>query len=234
MSSKRTILITGGSRGIGYACCKRLGDEGMQTISLARQPPEQPLASNTHYCVDLADPLATAELLTGVLKEHDISGVVCNAGQGHIGSLENFSASQIQQSLQLNLISPLCLARQCLPILKQHDRSDLIFLGSTSALEGARYGSLYSASKFGLRGAAQSLRHELSGANCHVGIVQPGMVRTQFFDSLGFEPGPEEAHALHPADVAEAVVTLINSPDRAVISEWVVQPRQHVVQKRKR
>jgi len=147
--------------------------------------------------------------------------------------LENFSGDQIQSSITLNLISPLNIVRECLPHLRQQPRSDIVFIGSVNALQGARYGALYSAAKFGLRGLAQSLSYEVSSVNCHVGIVQPGMVRTSFFDNLDFEPGPDEAHALQAEDVATAVASMITSPDNAVINELLVQPRHHVVKKRK-
>ena len=234
MNEKGCLLVTGGSRGIGRACCEALGNAGYRTISLSRNPPGTPLPSDTHVSIDLSDLERTTSLIKTLLTEHDINGLICNAGRGDIGSLENFSAQQIQQSIMLNLISPLCIARLCLPALRRQARSNIVFVGSTSALQGARYGSVYSASKFGLRGVAQSLAHEVANANCHVGIVQPGMVRTGFFDELDFEPGPEAAHALLDSDVASAVLSMVSTPDHAVISELVVQPRQHVVQKRKR
>ena len=233
MTENRIVLVTGGSRGIGLACCQLLGESGFKTISLSRTPPAISLSTNTHISVDLSDSSVTSSAVKRVLGEHEISALVCNAGRGDIGSLENFSPTQIQQSIALNLISPLCIARDCLPTLRKRDRSDIVFIGSTSALQGARYGSLYSAAKFGLRGVAQALSHEVASANCHVGIVQPGSVRTSFFDELSFEPGPDEAHALHAEDVASAVNSMLTSPDRAVINELVVQPRQHVVQKSK-
>ncbi len=226
--------MTGGSKGIGLACCTALADAGYDTVSLSRTPAPTTLTNDTHYFVDLSDLEATTKTLKDVVKNHTITALVCNAGRGDIGSLENFSPLQIQHSILLNLISPLCVARLCLPALRKQPRSNIVFIGSTSALQGARYGSVYSAAKFGLRGVAQSLNYEVSGINCHVGIVQPGMVRTGFFDSLDFEPGPDEAHALHATDIARAVVSMITSPDHALISELVVQPRQHVVQKRKR
>lgn len=234
MTGKGCVLVTGGSRGIGRACCVALGKAGYDTVSLSRQPPRMALSTDTHYRVDLSDLDATTGVVKDVLLQHAIAGLVCNAGRGDIGSLENFSPVQIQQSIVLNLISPLSIVRLCLPVLRSRARSDIIFVGSTSALQGARYGSLYSAAKFALRGVAQALGHEVAGANCHVGIVQPGMVRTDFFDQLDFEPGPEEAHALQDTDVANAVLSMVCSPDHAVINELVVQPRQHVVQKRKR
>ncbi|MGQ7845552.1 SDR family oxidoreductase [Granulosicoccus sp. 3-233] len=234
MNDKGYLLVTGGSRGIGRACCEALGDAGYRTLSLSRTAPTTPLSTDTHVSIDLSDLEHTATLLGTLLKEHDITGLICNAGRGDIGSLENFSAQQIQQSITFNLISPLCIARLCLPTLRRKQRSNIVFVGSTSALQGARYGSVYSAAKFGLRGVAQSLAHEVANANCHVGIVQPGMVRTGFFDELDFEPGPDAAHALHDDDVARAVLSMVSSPDHAVVSELIVQPRQHVVQKRKR
>ncbi|MFT5045402.1 MAG: 3-hydroxy acid dehydrogenase/malonic semialdehyde reductase [Porticoccaceae bacterium] len=233
MTENRYVLVTGGSRGIGFACCQLLGESGFSTVSLSRTPPVISLTTNTHISVDLSDPDATSAAVKRALSEYDISALVCNAGRGDIGSLENFSPLQIQQSIALNLISPLCIARDCIPSLRRRDRSDIVFIGSTSALHGARYGSLYSAAKFGLRGVGQALSHEVASANCHVGIVQPGSVRTSFFDDLSFEPGPDEAHALHAEDVAHAVRSMLISPDRAVINELLVQPRLHVVQKRK-
>ena len=234
MTSKGCVLVTGGSRGIGRACCVALAEAGYDTVSLSRQSPVRALATDTHYRVDLSDLEATTRVIKQVLSRHAVTGLVCNAGRGDIGSLENFSPVQIQQSITLNLISPLSITRLCLPALRSRSRSNIVFIGSTSALQGARYGSLYSAAKFALRGVAQALGHEVAGANCHVGIVQPGMVRTDFFDQLEFEPGPEAAHALLDTDVANAVLSMVSSPDHAVIHELVVQPRQHVVQKRNR
>ena len=233
MSTPRSIVVTGGSRGIGRACCDKLAMAEYQVVSLSRHAPAEMAAHEVHYSVDLADLAATIHTIKQVMKSHQISAVICNAGRGDIGSLENFSPEQIETSLTFNLISPLCVVRQCLPALRHCERSDIIFIGSTSALQGARYGSLYSAAKFGLRGIAQALSHEVAGANCHVGIIHPGMVRTQFFDSQDFEPGPDDAHALHAEQVADAALGMLQAPDNAVISELVVQPRQHVVQKRK-
>lgn len=227
------VLVTGASRGIGRACCDTLAKLNIKTISMSRTPPQQLPDTETHYPVDLADLGATLDMTRDILKHHPLDAIVCNAGRGDIGSLENFSASQIQQSLLFNLVNPLSLVRECLPHLRKQTRSNIVFTGSVSALNGARYGTLYSAAKFGLRGAAQALSHEVAGANCHVGIIHPGSVRTGFFDSLDFEPGPEPAHALLADDVASAIVQMLCSADQAVVSELTVQPRQHVMKKRR-
>ena len=228
------VLVTGASRGIGRACCELLATRGIKAISLSRTPPESLPESETHYQIDLSDLGASIKLIRNILEKHPVDALVCNAGRGDIGSLENFSSAQIEQSILFNLISPLALIRACLPTLRACERSNIVFIGSTSALQGARYGSLYSAAKFGLRGAAQALSHEVAGANCHVGIVHPGSVNTSFFDTLDFAPGTQPSQSLTAQDVAQSIVQLLQSPDNAVVSEITVKPRHHVVRKRSR
>lgn len=229
--TSRCLVVTGASRGIGEQTARMLIERGHSIIGLARNPPAA-LPGLHHIDVDLACLESTVIAIQQVLQAHPVDALICCAGRGDIGSLENFSAEQIEASLQLNLISPLVLARHVLPILRQRTRSDLIFVGSESALQGGRYGSVYSAAKFGLRGVAQALRQECAGANCHVGIVNPGMVRTDFFNGLNFEPGPEAAHALQPEDVATAILSMIEAADNAVIDEITLNPLQKVVVKK--
>ncbi|MEE9321286.1 MAG: SDR family NAD(P)-dependent oxidoreductase [Granulosicoccus sp.] len=231
-TANRCILVTGASKGIGAACTQQLLDAGHLVVGLSRHAGIE-RHGLTQVEIDLTDIEQIAGVVNKLLQHHSIDGLICNAGRGDIGSLENFSSKQIQASLQLNLISPLVLARHCLPTLRQQQRSDIIFIGSESALQGGRFGCLYSAAKFGLRGAAQSLRNECAGANCHVGIVQPGMVRTDFFQTLEFEPGDAAANALQASDVATAAMSMMNAPDNAVIDEIVLNPRQRVVQRKK-
>ncbi|PID61058.1 MAG: short-chain dehydrogenase [Gammaproteobacteria bacterium] len=228
----RCALVTGTSRGIGRAIAERLLTRGHAVVGLARGSADIAHPAFHEVTIDLADLVSLPGRIDGILAEHPIDALICNAGAGRFGTLETFSARQIEAAIALNLVSPLVVCRQCVARLRQTPRSDIVFIGSESALRAKRQGSLYSAAKFGLRGAAQALRDELAGSNCHVGIVQPGMVRSSFFDTLNFEPGPETAHALVPSDVADAVMQLLDAPDHAIIEELVVKPRQHVVNKR--
>lgn len=232
MNHTRTALITGASRGIGAAIATELSRRGHRVFGLARWTTACNEATDeniTRITIDLSDLDATTRTVRELCKQHPIDTVVLNAGRGDIAPLENISSASIGHSLMFNLASPLIVARESLSCLRRATRADMIFIGSESALQGGRQGSLYSAAKFGLRGAAQALRQELSGANVHVGIVQPGMTRTGFFDELHFAPGADEAHALHAEDVADVVMGMLNSDDRAIVDEVVVRPRQHVV-----
>lgn len=234
----RTVLVTGHSKGIGLAISEALLQAGHRVVGVARSGIKD--RDNLYqYSADLSDLDSIGTFVKSLLNRtspdnqiNTIDAVVCNAGAGQFGALENFSAAQIQQSIQLNLVSPLVLLSALLPTLKKHKRSDIIFIASESAVQAGRFGSIYSAAKFGLRGAAQSLRSECASSNCHVGIVNPGMVKTAFFDELSFEPGDAWQHSLHANDVATAVMSVLNSPDNAVLEEINVRPLQHVVQKK--
>lgn len=243
----RTVLVTGHSKGIGLAITDALLKHGHRVVGVSRNRIDERDRLEQYAC-DLSSPNDVEQCAKDMMKSlratanstakanangHPIDAVICNAGAGQFGALENFSAAQIQQNLQLNLISPLILLKALLPGLKQHSRSDIVFIASESALQGGKFGSVYSAAKFGLRGAAQSLRYECASSNCHVGIVNPGMVRTGFFDELNFEPGNAKPHALQPGDVAQAVMSMLEAPDNAVVEEINVSPLQHVVQKKR-
>jgi short-subunit dehydrogenase len=180
--------------------------------------------------LDLSDLDKLPDALRDVSKQHpDINAVVLNAGVGRFGSLEQFSPHQIRQLIDLNLTSHVLLAREFLPKLKKQGISDLVFIGSESALRGGRYGSIYAATKFGLRGLVQALQEECSASGIRVGIVNPGMVNTSFFDELDFRPGDEADQHLLPDDVVAAVLLMLEARPGAVIQEINLQPQKNVI-----
>lgn len=230
--SVRTILVTGASRGIGRAIASRLLDEACVVIGVARSPKEEHLQHPDYFpvSVDLSELSSIPERLKGILQAHPtLDGAVSVAGRGDFGELEQFSPEQIKGSIELNLTSHLLLARALVPHLKSLKRGDLILMGSEASLRGAQRGSLYCAAKFALRGFAQSLRQECARRGVRVGLILPGMVRTSFFDDLGFRPGPAPNHAIEADDVAEAVWTMLSARPGTVIDEIVLSPQQHVI-----
>lgn len=232
MNSQRTILVTGASRGIGNAICQRLLREGCRVIAIARSFAGEPAADQplTQLPLDLhrLDELPAA--LNSVARGHpQLDAVVCNAGKGRFGALEQFSAAQIRELIDLNLTSQVLVARAFLPLLKTRRQGDLVFMGSEAALSGSRNGAVYSATKFALRGLAQSLREECAGAGVRVGIINPGMVQTGFFDQLDFRPDDSPDCHLRPTDVADAVWSMLSARSGAVIDEINLSPRKKVI-----
>ena len=237
MGTSKQIIVTGASSGIGRAIATQLLSEGHRVIGIARHSKTQPVVHDafTSINIDLSDldslPAGLKQLATDF---PDVDALVLCAGRGQFGSLEEFSFQQIRVLLELNVTSQAYLAKTFLPMFKQRGRGDLVFIGSESALQGSRKGSIYCASKFAVRGLAQALRDECSRSNVRVTLVNPGMVNSAFFDELDFAPGNDPDNYLVPQDVADAVSYVLRSRSVISIDEINLSPLKHVVQTRKK
>lgn len=232
----RKLIVTGVSSGIGRAISLQRLARGDRIIGIARNPERIGETEGGFFGVamDLTDLERLPTAIEAVLAEHpDVTGVISNVGRGQFGSLEEFSYQQIRSLMELNFLSHALLVRAVLPRLKRAGQGDIIFIGSESALRGGSHGAVYSATKFALRGFAQALRQECAGRGIRVGIINPGMVRTAFFDALGFQPGEESSHFLLAEDVAEAVGLMLELRVESVIDEINLTPLKRVVRARK-
>ena len=232
----KQILVTGSSSGIGYATVKQLLNKNYKVIGVSRTGSASQF-DNENYDNCYLD-LENISELPGQLKQlttqyPDVNAIVFCAGRGQFGSLEEFSFEQIRSLMDLNFLGQAYLAKAFVPLFKKRNSGDLIFIGSESALSGARQGAIYCASKFAVRGMAQALREECSRNNIRVAIVNPGMVKSAFFDDLDFEPGGDPENFILPKDVAEAVSYILESNDQINLDEINLSPMKHVVQKKK-
>ncbi len=227
-----TVLVTGASRGIGRAISLRLSEGGWRVVGIGRDFSGFPLDTPGFTAVelDLADLDRLPARLAALLRDHPgIATVVSNAGGGRFGSLEEFSPDQIRDGIELNLISHMLVARAVVPSFKRRGRGDLIFMGSEAGLAGGRRGAVYAAAKAGLRGLARSLRQESASSGVRVSLINPGMVRTEFFAGLDFAPGESADNALRPEDVAGAVAMILAAPPGTVFDEINLSPLKKVV-----
>jgi len=234
--SHRTLLVTGASSGIGRAIARKLLRQGHRVIGVSRHVGKFTRSMDGFHPLqlDLADLPALPEQLQALAKNFpELDGVVCCAGQGRFGNLEEFSYRQIENLLAVNLTGHVFLTRALLPLLKQKPRSDLIFIGSEAALKGSRKGALYCASKFALRGFSQALREECGKSQVRVCLINPGMVKTEFFDTLTFAPGDAADNYLLPEDVADAVAYVLASNPHMSIDEINLNPLNKVVKFKK-
>jgi 3-hydroxy acid dehydrogenase/malonic semialdehyde reductase len=233
---KRTILVTGASSGIGRAVARQLLTEGHQVIGMSRDIRKFAKAPDGFHPVelDLADLAHLPPKIQGLAQRFpNLDAVVFCAGIGRFGALEQFSYAQIETLMAVNFTGQAFLARALLPHLKSKARSDLIFIGSEAALKGSRQGAVYCASKFAVRGFAQALREECGKSRVRVALINPGMVKTEFFDSLSFEPGDHESNFILPEDVAETVCYVLDSRAQIVIDEISLSPLNKVVKFKK-
>ena len=230
----RTLLISGASRGIGQSIAAEALAVGHRVIGLGRRFDDETFAQQSGFLsetVDLSDLKTLPERLKALVKRYpDVDGLILNAGRGQFGSLEEFSYAQIESLMALNFTAQAFIVRAFLPQLKRSDRSDIIFIGSEAALWGGRRGAVYSASKAALRGFAQALREECARSGVRICVINPGLVRTGFFDGLAFQPGSDAAHAIEPQTVAMVALHVLKAPPETVFDEINVSPLKKVLQ----
>ena len=227
MADAKTALITGTSSGIGLATARLLLAQGYRVIGISRRGQVAEFEADNFS--PLALDLARLELLESQINElietETIDCFIHAAGQGHFGSIEQFSVTQIETSIRVNLTSAMVICRSLVPALRRQRKGRIIFIGSESALQAGKKGALYCAAKYGIRGFCQSLREDCSSDGIQVSLVNPGMVRSPFFDELSFEPGPAAENAIEAGDVAEIVWQILRSSPDIVIDEVNLSPR---------
>ncbi len=233
---KRTILVTGASSGIGRAIAINLLQQGHQVLGVSRDCSKLVMQSYNYVPVQLdLSRLKDIPLKMRELEQTfpELDAVIFCAGKGQFSSVEEFSYTQIEDLMTLNFTSQAFIVRALLPALKRKKHSDLIFIGSEAALKGSRKGAIYCASKFALRGFTQSLREECGKSSVRVCLINPGMVKTAFFESLSFEPGDDDSNYIEPEDVAETVSYVLNSRTMIVVDEINLSPLNKVVRFKK-
>jgi NADP-dependent 3-hydroxy acid dehydrogenase YdfG len=222
-------VVTGASSGIGRATAIKLAKDGWRVTGIARSFSDDDKEFMQPISLDLAD----LDGLKERLKQLDIDrpdALILNAGRGLFGGLEQLSDAQICQTVNLNLVSPMLLVKHFLAQMKRAGGADILLVGSEAALSGAKQGAVYCASKFGLRGLAQSLRADCSDANVRVMLVNPGPCETEFFRDLHFEPKAQTDTVLLADDVAYVIHSALSSPRHVVHEEINVQPMKRAFQ----
>ena len=226
------VLVTGSSSGIGYEITLKLLDSGAKVIGIARNHDRSKLENKnyTTYKCDVSAHQKLEILLKQILKKHpQINCFISNAGYGDFGPLENFSTLQIENFIATNLTSHMVITKLLLPHFKRIKIGDIIFIGSEAGLLGAKNGSLYCAAKFGLRGFSEALSKDVANKNIRVSIINPGMIRTDFFENLNFEPGNDEENAINIKDVSSTVAYILGLSRNTIVDEINLSPLKKAI-----
>lgn len=221
------ILISGSSSGIGLATSKQLLAMNYEVTGLSRQLEKAQLDHPNFSLLqlDLNELEDCDQKLKSLLKGQTFDCFIHCAGYGHFGSIEQFSVAQIDQAIRVNLTSALVLCRQLVPMFRRQKQGRLIFIGSESALNAGKKGVLYSAAKFGLRGFCQALREDCAKDGITVSLVNPGMVRSPFFDKQSFAPAGQPENAIETENIAKLICQILHTSTDIVMDEINLSPR---------
>lgn len=208
--SGSTVLLTGATGGIGHAVARTLHGSGADLILTGRRIELlEPLAAELGgraLAVDLADRSAVERLAR---EAGEVDVLVANAALPASGTLDSFSVQQLDRALDVNLRAPVVLAHELLPAMIERRRGHLVFMSSLAGKATSPGTALYSASKFGLRGFAGSLRADLHGSGVGVSTVLPGFIRDAGMFADAEVELPPGVGTRTPQDVADAVVKAI-------------------------
>lgn len=228
----KTVLVTGGSSGIGKATCSYLAGKGYKVYGSSRSAENgTPLENFTLVNLDLRQPETIRSAVEYIIQtEGKIDVLVNNAGVGIASSVEDISTEELRQVFEINLFGVLDVCRAVLPYMRAAKSGHIINISSIAGEFGLPFRGIYSASKGALELISESMSMELSRFNVCVSIVQPGDFRTNInqnrliakksldanspyyaiFKNVYQEIHDEVAHAGNPLLVARTIYKILN------------------------
>ena len=205
------VLVTGATGGIGQAIARALAERGARLILSGRRVDvlealAEELGGQAIAC-DLAERNEVARLIE---QAGDVDVLVANAALPGAGALTDFTQEQLDRTLEVNLRAPIALARGFTPQMIARGAGHLAFMSSLNGRVATPLTSVYSATKFGLRGFALGIRQDLKTHGVGVSVVMPGFVsEAGLFADAGARL-PPGVGTRTPAAVAAALIRAID------------------------
>lgn len=232
MLSGRVALVTGASSGIGRALALMLLREGTRVVATGRD--DRRLAelrvaagggsgSLLTAVVDVADEAQVLRVLEKTALTYGAPDiVVANAGFGILRPMAEMRTEEFDAVMATNVRGVWLTLRHALPAMLEKGGGDMVIVSSLAGKNGFAGGTAYAASKFAVRGLAQSLMLEVRDRGVRVASVFPGSTDTRFFDDTPMSPDREKILAAE--DVAQTIIDILRSPRRALLSEIDIRP----------
>ena len=175
----KVAVITGGSSGIGLACCKFFSEKGFKVYEISRRDSENGFA--VHLSGDVTDEGSVARAFAGVFEaEGRIDVLVNNAGFGISGPVEETSLDDAKKQLDVNFFGCFLCSREAAKYMHKNGGGRIVNVSSVAAVAAIPFQSFYSASKAAINSLTLSLANEMKPFNIKVAAVMPGDVRTGF------------------------------------------------------
>jgi short-subunit dehydrogenase len=190
--NNKTVIITGGSEGVGAATARLFAEAGANLMLVARgkkklEAVADELRDKTRveiFAMDVADTEACVDVFKKAHFEFgSVDILINNAGYHCRGGVEEVASDELARMVDVNLRSPIVLTRIALPYLREAGEGAIINIGSLAGRVVYPGASVYSATKSGLRLFTHGLAEELRDSNIKIGLVSPGPVSTGFIMS---------------------------------------------------
>ena len=228
---EKVAIVTGGSKGIGFAVAEALVKRGSTVYICARDKSElrravEDLSRHGRVEGELCDVRSEGQVKT-LISECErrfgrIDILVNNAGMGIFGkTVDEMPSDEFRQTLETNLFGVFYACHYAIPVMKKGGGGYIINISSLAGQNPHPKMAAYNASKFGLNGFTEAMMQEVRQDNIKVSYICPGSVDTYFG---GDSPSPDHAWQLQPKDIADVVIDLLNMDPRALPSKVEIRP----------
>ena len=252
-SKEKVAVVTGSSSGIGFETSLLLARNGFYTYATMRnlnkslKIKEIAEKENLHLKVlklDVTDDESVKDAIRQIIDESSrIDVLVNNAGYGVMGAVEDLSLNEFKSQFETNFFGVIRVTKEVIPIMRKQGNGNIINVSSVGGIIGLPLNSAYISSKFALEGWSESMRYELEQFGVDVLLIEPGVVKTNFFENVvinnnnnmsspdnktsaysqltqklfeGFVPMLNSSTSSAPSDVAEVIYQAIESNNREV------------------
>ena len=226
----KSVLITGGSKGIGYGIAEVLLKQGARVAITSRTQAAADEAAKKLKNMggevlslksDVRDSASQKAAVERVLQDWGkLDVLVANAGLGYFDNIENLTEEQWNATIDTNLTGVFHSVKACIPALKE-TKGYIITIASLAGTNFFAGGSAYNASKFGLVGFTQAIMLDLREHGIKVSTIMPGSVATHF---NGEQPDSSDAWKIQPEDIGALVSDLLKMHPRTLPSKIEVRP----------
>ncbi|MEL7121785.1 MAG: SDR family oxidoreductase [Bacteroidota bacterium] len=227
----KTALITGGTKGIGLAIAEAMIQQGMKVAITGRNKSTvdevvdklNGMMANSVIGIeaDVRDLEAQKLSVQTVIEEWGkLDVLIANAGLGHFVSIDEMSAQQWHDVIDVNLTGVFNSVKASIPALKE-TKGYIITIASLAGTNFFAKGAAYNASKFGLVGFTQAVMLDLRHEGVKVSTIMPGSVSTHFNNRI---PSEADAWKIQPEDLGQIVIDLLKMHPRTLPSKVEVRP----------
>ena len=221
----KSIVITGTSTGIGYACSKHFIEKGYKVFGSVRNDNDANRVSNelgsnfVPLMFDVTDETAVKESVKVVenqIGDQKLSGLINNAGLGVMGTIQSLSAEQFKYQFDVNVLGVFHCCQAYLDLLgadknRKGDPGKIINISSVSGEIGMPFMSAYNMSKFGLEGFSEGIRRELLMYGIDVVVIAPGPIKTPIWKKINQK---DEVKRYDNSDFRESLARAMKMTDK--------------------